>query len=477
MEIARHLPASRKRTEADMEITNSGGTVRERALRKTDRILDAFRTLGKEDSAIEGLFQEIRFLYDGFDGREKEAFFGALLESIEVPKEDLEDLIHALMECGKDDPLRHGLLAELRRRVYSPRLKLFRKISHCPGGLKFLLDFRGDLLSVRRSSNIDLAPLDEDIVFLLEMHFQEGFLYLEEITLNSSFNQIALIKNRDMVHPMASIEEMGQRLGKDRRCFALYHRLLPLEPVIFIEVALTEGLVRKMSEIVAPTHEEERNDRVDTAIFYSINNTQNGLAGLGLGKILIGKVVHYLRKEDERIKNFATLSPMPGFWRRYLRLILEGKDESFSLRQSEVVSFFQKKSIEKVLAHGPGGKWDRNAFHDLLLGVLSTGEWVKDEELREEFRGPLVKIAYHYLVNEKNPQGKPLDPVTNFHLGLGATVSARNVNFLANPSEKGLRESCGMMVNYVYSSNWLSQIRRSLRWFDRLEVKGLFSRE
>jgi malonyl-CoA decarboxylase len=460
-----------------MEMTNSGEDIREREARKTDRILDAFMALGKEDSRVEDLFQEIRSVYEGFGSREREAFFGALLETIEVPKEDLEGLIQALMECKKDDPLRHGLLAELRRRVYSPRLKLFRKISHCPGGLKFLLDFRGDLLSAQRGSNIDLAPLDEDIVFLLEMHFQEGFLYLEEITLNSSFNQIALIKNRDMVHPMASIEEMGQRLGKDRRCFALYHRLLPLEPVIFIEVALTEGLVRKMSEIMAPSHGEERNDRVDTAIFYSINNTQNGLAGLGLGKILIGKVVHYLRKEDERVKNFATLSPMPGFWRRYLKPILEGKDENCALKQSDVISFFQKKSAEKIIRHGPGEKRDRNAFNDVLLGVLSAGGWVKDKELREELHSPLVKIAYNYLANEKNPQGKPLDPVTNFHLGLGATISARNVNFLADPSEKGLNESCGMMVNYVYSSNWLSQIRRSLRWFDRLEIRGLFLRD
>jgi hypothetical protein len=111
MEIAWHFPPSGTRTEADMETANPGGTARERTLRRTDRILDAFKALGKEDSAIEGLFQEIRSLYEGFSGREKEAFFGALLEAIEVPKEDLEGLIQALMECGKDDPLRHGLLA------------------------------------------------------------------------------------------------------------------------------------------------------------------------------------------------------------------------------------------------------------------------------------------------------------------------------------------------------------------------------
>jgi hypothetical protein len=254
----------------------------------------------------------------------------------------------------------------------------------------------------------------------------------------------------------------------------MYHRLLPFEPVIFIEVALTQGLVRKMADIVGRSGTEGRRGRIDTAIFYSINNTQNGLAGLGLGKILIGKVVDYLREEDERIKNFATLSPMPGFWRHYLKPILEGNDENFSLKQQDVISFFQKKPVEKILGHGPGGGRDRNAFNEVLLGILSAGEWVKDEELCSDLHGPMVKIAYHYLVSEKNRRGKPLDPVTNFHLGVGATVSAKNVNFLANPSQKGLSESCGMMVNYVYSSNWLSQIRRSLRWFDRLEVKGLF---
>ncbi len=56
----------------------------------------------------------------------------------------------------------------------------------------------------------------------------------------------------------------------------------------------------------------------DTAIFYSINNTQNGLARLGLGKMLIGKVVEYLIGEKKEIKQFATLSPLPRFWKNYL---------------------------------------------------------------------------------------------------------------------------------------------------------------
>jgi malonyl-CoA decarboxylase len=439
-----------------------------------EQALSAFQGLGKEDFNQEALFSKIRLLYESFDDLNKERLFSALMTTIEVSKEDLEALLVDLTRCDPLDPRWPCLMGELRHRTRSPRLKLFRKISHAPGGLKFLLDFRGDLFSVRRRASLDLSPLDADIVFLLEMLFEEGFLYLEEITLDSSYKQISLIKDRDMVHPMASIEEMGKRLGADRRCFALYHRLLPHEPVAFIEVALTEGLVKKISDITAVTAGEERKGRIDTAVFYSINNTQNGLAGLGLGKILIGKVVDYLREKDERIKNFATLSPLPGFWNNYLKPILEGKDESFRLKHSEVISFFQKKSIEKLLQEKPVGDSDR--FNGALLHTLSDPGWIKEEGLCRELRQPLVQLAYHYVTQEKNPQGKPLNPVANFHLGNGATVSLKNINFLGNPSGKGLEESCGMMVNYIYSSNWLSQIRRSFRWFDRVEIKGLFSR-
>jgi hypothetical protein len=306
------------------------------------------------------------------------------------------------------------------------------------------------------------------------MWFQEGFLYLEEITLKSGYNQIELIKDSDLVHPMASIEEMGQRLGKDRRCFALYHRLLPYEPIIFIEVVLNKGLVKNVSEVMAGAGNKKGREKLDTAIFYSINNTQNGLAGLGLGKILIGKVVDYIKKEDEKIKNFATLSPVPRFWKGYLKPLLEGRDEDFSLKHADVISYFPKKTLGKVLGRLGDREHDPDHFNAALLSILSDEAWTKDEELKKILRNPLVKIAYHYIAHEKNPQGKPLNPVANFHLGNGATVSIRNINFLANPSDRGLKESCGIMVNYIYTFNWLSQIRRSFRLFDRMEIKGLF---
>ena len=444
--------------------------------KKATNILRAFQELEKDEAREDKLFQEIKSIYETLDDSEKEKFFRSFIEKIEVSKEEIKPLLEELDSHDTDDPTWSSLLSELRQRAYSPRLNLLRKISHAPGGLKFLLDFRRDLLSIQRYSKTNLKALDSDITLLFELWFQDGFLYLEEITLDSSYRQIELIKNSDLVHPMASIEEMDQRLGKDRRCFALYHRLIPYEPIIFIEVALTRGIVKNIFEIIDMGANMAQKVDADTAIFYSINNTQHGLAGLGMGRMLIGQVVDYLKREDEHIKNFATLSPLPGFWKRYLKPILEGKDETFALKKPGVISFFSKKQIEKIMTNTGIKDRETEQFNDALLSVLSSEEWAKNDVIRKNLNGPLIKIAYHYISKEKNPQNKPLNPVAGFHMGNGATVSQKNINALSNPSARGLKESCGIMVNYIYTSNWLSQIHRSFRWFDKMEIKGIFSR-
>jgi hypothetical protein len=444
--------------------------------KRVAEVFDAFKKLSEEGVEEDKLFRKIKSRYKTLADHEKGELFRILMENIEVSKEEIAHLLEDLSRCDADDPNWLKFLSKLRGRAYSPRLNIFRKISRSPGGLKFLLDFRGDLLSLQRFSKISLRPLDADIILLFEVWFQDGFLYLEEITLESSYRQVELIKDSDLVHPMTNIEEMGQRLGEDRRCFALYHRLIPYEPIIFIEVALTRGIAKHIVEIIEMDKPQTPKGEADTAIFYSINNTQNGLTGLGLGKMLIGQVVDYLRKENEQIKNFSTLSPLPGFWENYLQLILEGRDESFALKREDVPSYFARRQLGKLMEIAGVKKGRTRAFSRALLTILSDEEWKEKEELKKILHQPLVKIAYHYISQEKNPENRPLNPVTNFHLANGASVSQKNVNFLANPSSKGLTESCGIMINYIYTSSWLSQIRRSFRWFDKLEVRGIFSR-
>ncbi|MBN1102880.1 MAG: malonyl-CoA decarboxylase family protein, partial [Deltaproteobacteria bacterium] len=209
---------------------------------------------------------------------------------------------------------------------------------------------------------------------------------------------------------------------------------------------------------------------------YSINNTQHGLAGLRLGKMLIGRVVDYLRKEREQIATFATLSPLPGFWKSYLKPILEGKDQAFVLKTRDVQSFFSSRQARRVLQDAIEEDNEKGQFSKALLSMLSGEMWAENEDLKKALRDPLVKMAYQYISREKNREGKPLNPVANFHLENGASVSRKNVNFLGNPSLRGLQDSCGIMVNYIYTAGWLSQIRGSFRWLERMEMRGMFSR-
>jgi len=438
--------------------------------KKVTAILDKLKHLIENGGKEEELFQEIRSIYAQMNISEKEALFKDIIKKIEAKKEEIIPLLKRI-NYDMDDIQWSLFLSGLRQKLSSPRLDLLLQISRIPGGLRFLLDLRSDLLTIKRESRmIDLNALDRDIVLLFELWFCEGFLYLEEITLDSTYKQIEIIKNSDLVHPMTSIEEMIKRLGKDRRCFALYHRLIPHEPIVFIEVALTKGIPRNINEIIGMDLHEKR-DSVDTAVFYSINNTQNGLAGLGLGRVLIARVMEHLKKGDDRIKNFVTLSPVPGFWNNYLKPILEGKDDKFSLKSNKIIDFFSKK--EKTIIQKKFGlkelRWQN--FNKVLIDILSKEDWPKDKELVRALKEPMVKIAAHYILKEKTPTGKPLNPVANFHLGNGATVSEDNINFLANTSPRGLRESCSIMVNYIYSLTLLATIGQSLKWLGKIVRK------
>jgi hypothetical protein len=235
--------------------------------------------------------------------------------------------------------------------------------------------------------------------------------------------------------------------------------------VVFVEVALTRGVARSIHEILLDEGARPRaKKRPDTAIFYSINNTQTGLTGLGLGTVLIFQVVDAIRKDRSGIKTFATLSPIPGFWRQYLKPILEGRDQPFALKRAQLGEFFPPRSrpelIERSVGRGSGAGGD---LASALVRALSEPDWIDDPVYVKRLQKPLTEIAHFYLTREKNARGQLRDPVANFHMSNGARLDASNVNFLANRSERGLRESCGMMVNYVYSSGWLDEIQRTVR--------------
>lgn len=433
--------------------------------RRVRQVVTQFERIASPEVSPTDLIERFQKQYQALDEAEQAALFRALLTQVETRREDvLPDLQRLLRADDRDLVEWSRLLTGLRRHIESPRLRALRRCLNVPGGLKFLLDLRADVLAAERQGQPDVEPLEEELGHLLNSWFRHGLLFLREITAESSFRQIRFLKEHDLVHPMTSLEEMGQRLGSDRRCFALYHRAMPEEPVVFIEVALTRSLPASLDEILGQeTGPETRRSVPTTAIFYSINNTQHGLTGLGLGKLLIFRVVEALQQDHSAIKSFATLSPIPGFWGRYLRPILEGEDGPFELERSTIDDFFSEGGRQTVMAHASEQSGEIDDFADALRVTLDEPGWIDKSAVKDAVRAPLERLAYHYLSREKNLHGKPLNPVARFHIGNGARLRLRHIHFGANRSPRGLEESLSLMVNYVYSSTWPQELGRTMQ--------------
>jgi malonyl-CoA decarboxylase len=434
--------------------------------KKINDLLNLLKTIQTQEETSPEPLNRFRDQYQAILIEERPWFFEAVIQKFEINKKEIDkELRLVLTDEGKDSEQWRRGLSGLRRKIESPRIKIFRNFLSISGGLKFLLDLRADVIAAQRQYPVKLEPLDLDIAQLFDLWFQGGFLFLNEITLDSPYRQIRFLKEHDLVHPMANLEEMGSRLGRDRRCFALYHRLIPDEPITFIEVALTRGMATSIHEII---EKQENHFNIkkspDTAIFYSINNTQNGLSGLGLGKVLIFQVVETLEKNYPGINTFATLSPIPGFWERYFKPILKGENDSFRMNRDRLTELFPEKIRQPFLEIYQTKSSNKLAdLGSVLLEILSDLRWIEDPDYFRILKKPLTDLVYFYLSQEKDQRGKPLNPVANFHLGNGATIGLKNINFAANRFPRGLMESCGMMVNYVYSQTWFRQVSQTMK--------------
>jgi malonyl-CoA decarboxylase len=442
-----------------MELSKGSG-------KRINDLLDLLKSIQAQKEVMPEPIIRFRDQYRAISLEDRPWFFEAVIGKFEISKKEIEkELSLVLTDEGKDSIQWHRGLSGLRKKIESPIIRILRNFLNISGGLKFLLDLRADVIAAQRQYPVNLEPLDLDIAQLFDLWFQGGFLFLNEITLDSPYRQIRYLKEHDLVHPMANLEEMGSRLGGDRRCFALYHRLMPDEPITFIEAALTRGMATSIHEIIEKQEDHFNNKKSpDTAIFYSINNTQNGLSGLGLGKVLIFQVVEILEKKYPGIKTFATLSPIPGFWERYFRPVLKGEYDSFQMNRDRLRELFPEKIRPSLfeIHHKKSGKKVTD-LDSLLLEILSDPRWIEDPEYLKILKKPLTDLVYFYLSQEKDRRGKPLNSVANFHLGNGATVSLKNINFAANHFPRGVTESCGLMVNYIYSQTWLRQVSQTMR--------------
>jgi malonyl-CoA decarboxylase len=309
--------------------------------------------------------------------------------------------------------------AALARVADPPRQELLRRMNMAPGGTGALIAMRSEITAHLRDEP-ELKLLDADLKHLFVSWFNRGFLELRRIDWQSPAAVLEKLIAYEAVHEIKGWDDLRRRLAPDRRCFAFFHPALPGEPLIFVEVALVLGLATAMPPLLAQDSDEEaaraRAARADTAIFYSISNCQDGLRGISFGNFLIKQVVEELQTEFPQLKRFSTLSPVPGLRRWLGQRLANGSDPDAA-----------------------------------LLPELERDGWWNDPARSEKLRAPLLRLCARYLTRQPSIR---IDPVARFHLGNGARLE--RINWLGNNAPRGIQESFGVMVNYLYDRDTIN---------------------
>ena len=339
------------------------------------------------------LAQLILDRYADLDDDDKLAWFLLLANDMDVPAE----VAIAAIKTYQDAPSAKNYEA-MTAAVEPARLQLIRRLNQTHDATAKLVAMREDLIRFLPEHS-DLGKLNVDFKHLFASWFNRGFLVLRPINWSSPAHILEKIITYESVHEIENWDDLRRRLQPDdRRCFAFFHPAMPDEPLIFVEVALTKGTPNSIQSVLLENRDALAAEKADTAAFYSISNCQAGLAGISFGNSLIKTVVQHLLRELPQIRNFVTLSPIPG----------------------------------------------------LVKWLRETGNFDADATAETH-----MQLAAHYLLNAKHHRGQPHDPVARFHLNNGALVGAVHAN--ADKSKNGMAQSCGVMVNYRYDLSRISE--------------------
>ncbi|ABD05415.1 Malonyl-CoA decarboxylase [Rhodopseudomonas palustris HaA2] len=357
-------------------------------------------------------------LLSGYDGAAEDDQLGFLDALAEQFGPDLAELT-AAVENFHVSGASPDAASQLLKAAEPRRQELIRRLNLAPGGTASLVRMREAVLTHLRD-HPQLRNVDDDFVHLFTSWFNRGFLVLQRIDWTTPANILEKIIRYEQVHAIRNWDDLRARLAPaDRRCYGFFHPQLVDEPLIFVEVALTldrPGAIAPLLDLErAPISPKD----ATTAVFYSISNTQKGLAGISFGNFLIKQVVEEIKRELPNVQSFVTLSPVPGF-AKWLKQ--ERADEASALL-------------------------DDSARAE--LAVLDAPDWQDDPERADHIKPLLLPLAAAYFLQAKNARGLPLDPVARFHLGNGARLES--LNFLGDRSPNGMRQSHGLMVNYLYA--------------------------
>ena len=389
---------------------------RRRAQRQARQAIELCRALLSERGEVSGaaLARDALAAYNALAPAALPVFLDLLVSEFSPDTAELDSAYSAF----RAEPTQDNLI-RLQRCIEAPRQELFRRLNTAAGGTEALVAMRREVVSAVKT-HPEWKGIDADLEHLFGSWFNRGFLTLERIDWYTPAIVLEKLIEYEAVHEIAGWDDLRRRLAQDRRCFAFFHPALPHEPLIFIEVALTRGMSAAIEPLLRPDAPQIDAHTADTAIFYSITNCQTGLRGISFGNLLIKQVAERLGHEFPRIKTFATLSPVPGF-RAWLKTAVE-----------------QVKSSPE------------HANAAAALPPLDKGEWHAHPEEAERVRKMLQPYAAYYLLHAKQTR-EAANSVARFHLGNGARVE--RLNWIADTSKRGLQQSAGMMVNYLYRLN------------------------
>ena len=387
-------------------------------------LCDACRALvaiGDEPKA-DAVAELVLHRYDELSPSDRLDFLAVLGRDFGVDRAVLDTAIATLGDAGPDE------LDRLTDATRSERWRLFQALNRAPGGTPALLSLRADVLRALRSTP-ELQPVEHDLRRLFNLWFNRGFLELVQLTWATPARVLERLIDYEAVHEITGFDDLRRRLdARDRRIFAYFHPALPGDPVIFVEVALTSGLATSVDELLADRDAGSAIDAesADTAIFYSITNCQPGLRGVTFGDALIKNVTRQLLEELPHLRQFSTLSPVPGFraW----------------LTDNKAASALGLTTAERA-------RLRRAEQHSTTPGQL------------ESLRPMLERATAEYLVHGRRGR-LPLDPVARFHLRNGARLE--RVNWAADTSERGMAQSFGLMVNYLYDLDAVEEHQEAL---------------
>jgi malonyl-CoA decarboxylase len=369
---------------------------------------------GRGEASGTAMAREVLDRYHDLDAADRREFFEQLAQNFGPDREALAQAIERWRATPND-----AEAGELHFVSEPRRQELIRRLNRAPGGTSDLVALRADLLELLDSEEAkpsrELAALDRDVVHLLSSWFNRGFLVLRRIDWSTPANILEKIIRYEAVHEIRGWNDLRRRIDPvDRRCYAFFHPALVDEPLIFVEVALTEAIPSAIAPLLAEDRQPVPIERARTAVFYSISNTQRGLGGISFGNFLIKQVVEELRRELPKLENFVTLSPVPGFM-QWL----------------------------KTTAYLPVTEEERP-----VLKHLDEPDWWQNPELEDQLRSIVEPLAAYYFLKARTPKGRLIDSVARFHLGNGARLE--QIDWLGDVSPKGMRESAGLMVNYLY---------------------------